>query len=95
MDTLSPTYTARIRSRGQVTIPQPVRESLSLDEGEIVIVIQVGNAILLTPHQPQTPELAKDFSKIMEEEGVSLADLLEGLAEERAAIHRERQMNAS
>lgn len=35
------------------------------------------------------PELSKQFSAIMDEEGVTLADLLAGLAEERQAIFQE------
>ena len=35
------------------------------------------------------PKLSKEFSAIMNEEGVTLADLLTGLTEEREAIYQE------
>ncbi len=44
---------ARITSKGQVTIPKPVREALNLGEGDQVVfrVIDGGRAILArTPH---------------------------------------------
>jgi hypothetical protein len=41
-----------------------------------------------------TSTLAEQFTAIMEEEGVTLADLLTGLAEEREALWRERQADA-
>jgi len=88
------TYAARLRPRGQVTIPQPVRESLSLNQGDILTVVQLGDTVLLTPQKLRTPALAEQFTQIMEDEGVTLADLLAGLAEERASIHRERQTSA-
>ncbi|MCB9419766.1 MAG: hypothetical protein H6667_08175 [Ardenticatenaceae bacterium] len=44
----------------------------------------------LPPEELLLPELSKRFSAIMDEEGVALADLLAGLAEERQAIYQER-----
>ena len=88
------TYAARVRPRGQVTIPQPVRDALSLTQGDVLTVVQVGDVILLTPRQLRTPALAEQFTAIMEEEGVTLADLLAGLAEEREALRRERRADA-
>lgn len=89
------TYAARLRPRGQVTIPQPVRQSLSLNQGDILTVVQIGDTILLTPRKLRTPALAEQFTQIMEEEGVTLADLLAGLTEERERIHRERQTSVT
>ena len=37
----------------------------------------------LEPKQPLIPQLSEQFSRQMDEAGISLADLLEGLAEER------------
>ena len=45
--------------------------------------------LILPPKQPLLPELFKQFSMIMDEEGVTLADLLAGLEEERKAIYQE------
>jgi hypothetical protein len=57
-------------------------------------LLQVGDVVLLTPKQPQVPQLADRIAALMEKEEISLADLLLGLAEERAAIWRERQQDA-
>ena len=43
----------------------------------------------LLPEELLLPELSRQFSAIMDEEGVTLADLLAGLAEERKAIYQE------
>ena len=44
---------------------------------------------IFLPEQLLLPELSRQFSAIMDEEGVTLADLLAGLAEEREAIYQE------
>jgi hypothetical protein len=38
----------------------------------------------------ELPGLSKQFSELMDKEGVTLAELLEGLAEERLAIYQEK-----
>jgi hypothetical protein len=54
----------------------------------------MGDVVMLTPRQPQVPRLADKIAELMEEESVSLADLLQGLKEERETILRERMENA-
>jgi hypothetical protein len=46
--------------------------------------------LLLVPQELRVPGLQARFQEQMDEAGVSLAELLEGLASEREAIHRER-----
>ena len=84
----------RLRERGQLTIPRPVREALALADGDILTLVQVGDVLVLSQRQPQVPLLADRFVRLMEEEGVSLAELLTGLKEEREALWRERQNHA-
>jgi AbrB family looped-hinge helix DNA binding protein len=84
----------RLRERGQLTIPRPVREALELADGDMLALVQVGGVIVLSPKQPQVPMLADKFVRIMEDEGVSLAELLSGLKEEREALWRERKARA-
>lgn len=93
-DTDAKTYPIRLRGRGQITVPQTVRDNLNVTEGDILTLLQVGDVVLLTPKRPQVPRLADKIVDLMEAEGVSLADLLSGLEEEREAILRERQANA-
>lgn len=95
MDYEVKTYTVRLRERGQLTLPQPVRESLAevVDDLDLLTLVQIDDLLFLTPKSLRLPRLSKQFSAIMEEEGVTLADLLEGLAEEREAIWRERGGN--
>lgn len=84
--------TVRLRERGQITIPQAVRDKWAAEaiEPDVLNLVEIGDAVFLTPKKLLLPELSKQFSALMDEEGVSLADLLEGLAEERQAIYQER-----
>ncbi len=91
MTSTTQTYTVRLRERGQLTIPRPVREKLVANEGDILTLVQIDDIILFTPRSMRTPTLTEQFTAEMEKGHISLAELLQGLAEERAAIHHERQ----
>lgn len=85
------TYSVRLRERGQITLPQAVRKDLSVDVGDSFTLVQINDSLLLSPRQTLIPKLSEEFTAIMQEEGVSLAELLQGLEEERKLIWRERQ----
>ena len=84
------TYTVRLRERGQMTIPQAVREELDVKEGDTLTLLQIDGFLLLRPKQPLVPLLSEQFSRQMDEAGLSLAELLEGLAEERQISSQKR-----
>ena len=90
MPTVTQTYTVRLRNRGQVSIPRDVRDKMMAEEGDILTLLQIDDLMLLTRRQPRVPVLTEQFTAEMENAGVSLADLLKGLSEEREAIYRER-----
>lgn len=94
---ITKSYTVRLRERGQITIPQAVREQWAkeTENPEILNLVQIGDALFLTPKQTLLPGLSAQFSAIMDEDGVTLADLLSGLAEEREAIYQERYGDAA
>ena len=84
-------YEVRLRQRGQITVPREVRDRLNVNEGNTLTLVQVGSTLILAPKHPVVPLLADRFVELMEKEGVTLADLLLGLEEERAAIYQERR----
>jgi len=87
----SEVYDIRLRQRGQITVPREVRDRLKVNEGDTLSLVQVGSTLILTPKRPVVPLLADRMVELMEEEGVTLADLLLGLEEERAGIYQERR----
>jgi bifunctional DNA-binding transcriptional regulator/antitoxin component of YhaV-PrlF toxin-antitoxin module len=78
-----------IGQKGEITIPQVVQDSLNVNEGDMLVLVQIGNFILLTPKQPQVPQLIDQIATLMENENVSLTDLLAGLEAEREMINQE------
>jgi len=76
---------------GEITIPQLLQDSLNVNEGDMLVLMQIGNLIVLAPKQPQAPQLIDQIATIMENENVDLNDLLAGLEAEREAIWREKQ----
>ena len=87
-------FTVRMRSRGQVTIPRKLRETLSIKDGDTLTLVQMGDAMFLMPKQPRTYELSNQIADMMDEKGVTLADLLEDLPKIREEILQERKRAA-
>lgn len=81
------TMAVQVRQRGQVTIPQKMRAALSIDEGDVLTAVQVGDALVLTPKRLKGPALADRFASLMEDQGVSLTELLEDLPQLRQEIY--------
>lgn len=88
-------YTVQMRQRGQVTIPQKLRAALLIEEGDMLTLTQVGDAIVLTSKPLRSGEIADRFSYLMNEEGVTLNDLLEDLPAIREEIFNERYGKSS
>ncbi|MFB8793042.1 MAG: hypothetical protein U7126_02140 [Microcoleus sp.] len=76
---------------GEITIPQLLQDSLNVNQGDMLVLLQIGNLILLVPKQPQAPQLIDRIATIMENENLELTDLLVGLEAEREAIWQEKQ----
>ncbi len=81
---------SRIWSKGQLTIPKKIRDSLKIEDGRIVSILQIGDNILITPNRLVVSEARAAIAQILKEEKVSLDDLLEGLKEERKRYNKEK-----
>ena len=85
---LEPT-SSRVTSKGQVTIPAKIRKRLNIGEGTVLSFLQIGEVILLSLRRLAVPGAQREMAWIMEEEGVTLQELLKGLEEERVRYNRE------
>lgn len=83
-------YSVQVRQRGQVTIPQKLRDSLKIAEGDTLMIVPVGDTLLLVPRQLRVPELSNQIVTLMDEAGLSLADMLDGLPRIREDLYRDR-----
>jgi AbrB family looped-hinge helix DNA binding protein len=84
------TNTIQIRKKGSLTLPVELRDKYGLAEGDIFTLIDLGDgSFLLTPRASQVNRLGDRVSEILNEEGISLDDLLSTLDEERAHYYRD------
>jgi AbrB family looped-hinge helix DNA binding protein len=81
----------KIRSKGAVTIPVELRRKYGLDEGDVIVLIDLEDgSFLLIPSVTQVDRLGDRVAEAMAEGGVLEEELLAALAEERERYYRER-----
>ena len=80
----------QVRERGQFTIPARIRREMGIREGDVFSLIRLGETLIATRKRLVAPEVAEAIEALMEEEGITLEDLLEGLEEERRRYAREK-----
>lgn len=79
--------TTRLGEKGQLTIPKEYRQSLALDPGSPIAVIQVGNALLLIPEQARFRDLCERVARAFSSHGMTAADVLSTLPEARERVY--------
>ena len=80
---------ARVRIRGQVTIPQDIREEMNLDDQTTVNIFRVGKVLLMTPKRLERASLARKVEREMKRQGLTLQDLLADLRSQRKRYREE------
>jgi bifunctional DNA-binding transcriptional regulator/antitoxin component of YhaV-PrlF toxin-antitoxin module len=84
------TMTVQIRRRGVLTLPAELRRRYDIDEGDAFTLVDLGDGtFLLTSQVSRVAHLGDQVTRLMEEEGVTVDELLETLEEEREAYYRE------
>jgi bifunctional DNA-binding transcriptional regulator/antitoxin component of YhaV-PrlF toxin-antitoxin module len=85
----------QIRGKGTVTLPIELRRKYSLDEGDIITLIDLGDgSFLLTPIVTTVDRAGDRVAQMMEETGVSEEEILAALDEERERYYQERYVEA-
>ena len=82
-------FTSSIKSRGQLTIPKKLRKLSHLEEGQMVSIIPVGDAVLVAPRRIELEEARRQVRRLLRESGLSPEDILAGLADERETLYKE------
>lgn len=78
-------------SKGQVTIPKPIRELLKLKEGDRVAFIEEdGKVVIAKASLLALRDLQNTLSKEAKEEGITEQDLLNELGKVREEMWNER-----
>lgn len=77
------TIIAQISQRGVLTLPKKLRERYKLRPGDVVTVIDLGGAFVISPRRSEVDRLADEISGALAEGGESLESMLTALREER------------
>ena len=89
------TMTVQIRRKGVITLPVELRRQYNLDEGDVFTLVDLGDgSFLLTPRVSQVARLGDQAARLMEEENVTLEEMLETLDKERGDYYREQYAQA-
>lgn len=84
----------QIRKKGTFTLPMDLRTKYNLDEGDVFSLIDLGDgSFLLTPRSMQVNRLGDRISELIDEENISLDELLTTLDEEREQYYRQHYAN--
>ena len=81
----------QIRGKGTVTIPVELRRKYGLVDGDVIILIDLGDgSFLLTPKVTKVDRLGDRVEQAMAKEGVSFDEILTALDEERERYYQEK-----
>ena len=85
---MSKTLTAQISQRGVLTLPKSLRDSYKLKSGDVVTVIDLGGAFVISPRRSEVDRMADEIGSALAERGESLESMLTALREEREKYGR-------
>jgi len=84
------TVAVKLQTEGVIVLPRELRRKYGLKEGATFTVIELGEgAFLFVPGTSHLAYFGDKVAQVMEEEGVSLDEMLEGLKEERERYYQE------
>jgi bifunctional DNA-binding transcriptional regulator/antitoxin component of YhaV-PrlF toxin-antitoxin module len=67
----------RAQQRGQVTTHIELRRQLGIEEGGVVAFVETENGILISPQEVLAMDALDRVGKVLEDQGVSLEELIE------------------
>jgi bifunctional DNA-binding transcriptional regulator/antitoxin component of YhaV-PrlF toxin-antitoxin module len=78
--------TARLGEKGQITLPKAYRDTVALDTGAPITILQVGSSLLLIPEDPRFRALCERIAATFARHGKQAQDLLATLPEARQRV---------
>jgi len=86
--------TIQLREKGVLTLPVGLRRKYALRPGDVFSLIELGEgAFVLSPKTSKLAALGDKVSKLLQEQGVSLDDMLLAVEEERQQYNREHYVD--
>ena len=78
--------TARLGEKGQITLPKAYRDTVALEVGAPITVLQLGSGLLLIPEDTRFRTLCDQIATTFARHGVEADDLLATLPEARERV---------
>lgn len=88
-------YEIQVDEHGNFAVPEALRETLGLQTGDLLTVLQDENGLLMIPTRLVLPEVAERITHLLTEAGLTVADLLAGLDEAGDEIYQETYGNVT
>jgi AbrB family looped-hinge helix DNA binding protein len=79
----------RVGDKGQVTLPAALRERLGIKKGDLVVLLDTPDGILITPQAVAVNDVLDRMGAALHEQGVTLEDLIDSGRSIREEIVRE------
>jgi AbrB family looped-hinge helix DNA binding protein len=74
--------TIRVSEKGQIAIPQIIREQMGIEQGDELVLLQIGGRILLEKAQKTEEKLLDNFKDILKFSEQSLTDVWDNKEDE-------------
>ncbi len=84
-----------IQENGQVTLPVEFRKRYGLKKGDIVTFKETKEGLLISPREALAMKMLDEIGEMLEEQGISLDDLIESGREIRQEIYDEKYSRRS
>ena len=86
--------TIQLRDKGVITLPMSLRRKYKMRSGDVFAVSDLGGGIfMITPKTSRVAALGDEVADILQAEGVTVEEMLEGLDEERERYYRDHYVN--
>ncbi len=83
-------FFSRVQRKGQVTIPQELREKYGIAQGDFVSFRVTEEGILISPQEIVVRSLFEKMGTMLKEEGITLEQLMEDGRDIRGEIVKEK-----
>ena len=82
------TYT--IQDNGQITLPVAWRRRYGLKKGDVVVVKETAEGLLINPNEAQVLELLDEIGESLRARGITLEELIQSGREIRQELYEEK-----
>lgn len=77
---------SRLQERGQVTIPQEIRQKLGLAPGDLIAFVETERGILISPQEMVAADALDKMGALLKEKGITLEEWIEAGREIRGEL---------